>query len=440
MSCPHESGNPVMQTDSLPCRKGIIEKHVLSISPASIASLTALGLFPSTWQPTLNAVPRISLTVPSRVFEKDLNFIVLAISITSSREIDLLCLMFFSFLRSRGGSLRARMMREEAVGTTETAACLFWMVSLTVTRRPFCKTRLSQRTSCQKHFPSSRFSCPENLLLLLEVVISYPVTSRLRDIFSDLLGRETKRTDLGGKSGRSTDLTTGSPEVAVKKKSSVPMSEKKLLATRPEMTGRFQRGVVGAVVDSHGESLHDLDLIGVDLIMSQSAKPLVSSRDDVVENLSSVMEGDANLGSCNPNFVSQSFSQFENINRGNWVLTHDVGWSGQAALEIECSWEGVKPLPRIKTTKSQKRKSRIVGFAAVCPKIFDLWLNLLQRGNVGCENLACKPRAQKTVQLLPQRACAQTIAHGPKLTTQRDHQAARQRRVDPKIPLFQTKG
>jgi hypothetical protein len=30
------------------------------------------------------------------------------------------------------------MTREDAEGTTETAACRFWIVSLTVTRRPFC--------------------------------------------------------------------------------------------------------------------------------------------------------------------------------------------------------------------------------------------------------------------------------------------------------------
>lgn len=96
--------------------------HLLSISPASIASLIALGLLPSTWQPTEKAVPRTSLTVPSRLLEKDLKRIVLAISMISSRATDLLCLMFFSFLRSRGGSFRARMTREEAEGTTETAA------------------------------------------------------------------------------------------------------------------------------------------------------------------------------------------------------------------------------------------------------------------------------------------------------------------------------
>ena len=33
--------------------------------------------------------------------------------------------------------LSARMTREEAEGTTETAACRFWTVSWTVTRRPF---------------------------------------------------------------------------------------------------------------------------------------------------------------------------------------------------------------------------------------------------------------------------------------------------------------
>ena len=44
---------------------------------------------------------------------------------------------------------------------------------------------------------------------------SYPVTSGLCDVFAHLLGRETEGTDLGGESRRSTDLTTGCPEVAV---------------------------------------------------------------------------------------------------------------------------------------------------------------------------------------------------------------------------------
>lgn len=98
------------------------EENILSISPLSISSLTSFGLLPSTWQPTLNAVPRISLTVPFNSFASDLNRIVRAISMISSRDTDLLCLMFFSFFRSRGGSLRALMTRDEADGTTETAA------------------------------------------------------------------------------------------------------------------------------------------------------------------------------------------------------------------------------------------------------------------------------------------------------------------------------
>ncbi|KAI1645749.1 uncharacterized protein F4817DRAFT_168813 [Daldinia loculata] len=109
----------------------------LSISPLSMSSLISLGLRPSTWQPTLNAVPRISLTDPFRSLEKDLNRIVRAISMMSSRGTLFECLIFFSFFLSRGGSFNALMMREDAVGTTETAACRFWIVSFTVTRRPF---------------------------------------------------------------------------------------------------------------------------------------------------------------------------------------------------------------------------------------------------------------------------------------------------------------
>lgn len=40
-----------------------------------------------------------------------------------------------------------------------------------------------------------------------------PVTSGLGDIFTDLLGRKTERTDLGRKGGRGTDLTSGGTEV-----------------------------------------------------------------------------------------------------------------------------------------------------------------------------------------------------------------------------------
>lgn len=42
---------------------------------------------------------------------------------------------------------------------------------------------------------------------------TFPVTSGLGNVFSDLLGGETKGTDLGGQSGRGTDLTTGRSEV-----------------------------------------------------------------------------------------------------------------------------------------------------------------------------------------------------------------------------------
>lgn len=108
--------------------------------PSLISSLISFGDRPSTWQPTLKAVPRISRTVPfsSRASDLLAPRMVRAMSMISSRGIDLECLMFFSFLRSRGGSLSALMTREEAEGTTETAACRFWMVSLMVTRRPFC--------------------------------------------------------------------------------------------------------------------------------------------------------------------------------------------------------------------------------------------------------------------------------------------------------------
>ncbi len=112
----------------------------LSIEPSLMSSEMSLGLRPSTWHPTLKAVPKISSTVPFNSRARDLfaSRMTFAMSMISSRGIDFECLMFFSFFRSRGGSLRARITRDEAEGTTLTAACRFWMVSLTVTRRPFC--------------------------------------------------------------------------------------------------------------------------------------------------------------------------------------------------------------------------------------------------------------------------------------------------------------
>ena len=43
-----------------------------------------------------------------------------------------------------------------------------------------------------------------------------PCSGRLGDIFSDLLGGKTQRTDLGSEGGRGTDLTTSGKEVAEK--------------------------------------------------------------------------------------------------------------------------------------------------------------------------------------------------------------------------------
>merc|ERR1719187_415294 len=55
----------------------------------------------------------------------------------SSRLMLPLCLMFLTFFLSLGGSLRALMMRAAAEGTTDTVAWRFWILSSTVTLRPF---------------------------------------------------------------------------------------------------------------------------------------------------------------------------------------------------------------------------------------------------------------------------------------------------------------
>lgn len=55
----------------------------------------------------------------------------------TSSKLEYSDVLFFCFFRSLGGSLRALMMRDAALGTTSTLACLFWIVSLTVTFSPF---------------------------------------------------------------------------------------------------------------------------------------------------------------------------------------------------------------------------------------------------------------------------------------------------------------
>ncbi|KAL4581313.1 hypothetical protein LXL04_017524 [Taraxacum kok-saghyz] len=116
---------------------GTVGVSPLSTSPSAISCCKSFGSFPSTVQPTEIHVPRSSFTVPANSLAIDLGLITLAISITSSNDMFLECLMFFTFFLSRSGSFRALITRAAADGTTETLACRFWTVSLTVTRNPF---------------------------------------------------------------------------------------------------------------------------------------------------------------------------------------------------------------------------------------------------------------------------------------------------------------
>lgn len=83
----------------------------ISTSPELIPSMTSWGGWPSTVQPTLWQVPKISFTHPDNSFANDFDFIVRAISIISLRGMFPVCLMFFSFFRSRGGSVRRRISK-----------------------------------------------------------------------------------------------------------------------------------------------------------------------------------------------------------------------------------------------------------------------------------------------------------------------------------------
>ena len=70
-----------------------------------------------------------------------------------------------------------------------------------MTRRPFCNAHVSVRYVGVVRVTLSELQC------------TYPVTSRFRNVFTNLLGRETQWTDLWGESRGSTDLTSGGTEV-----------------------------------------------------------------------------------------------------------------------------------------------------------------------------------------------------------------------------------
>src|SRR5258706_12725508 len=78
----------------------------ISMSPLLTWSMTSCGGWPSIVHPTDCAVPRISFTVPARVLASERGRITRAILIISSRGMFPVCLIFFSFFRSRGGSER----------------------------------------------------------------------------------------------------------------------------------------------------------------------------------------------------------------------------------------------------------------------------------------------------------------------------------------------
>lgn len=100
----------------------LIHSSGTSSSPALISSIRSWGGLPSTVHPTDWQVPKISLMVPLKLRDIERGFIVRAIAMISSRDKFPLCLMFFCFFLSRGGSLRALMTSEAADGTTEIVA------------------------------------------------------------------------------------------------------------------------------------------------------------------------------------------------------------------------------------------------------------------------------------------------------------------------------
>ena len=135
-----------------------------------MSSMMSWGWWPSTLQPTDWVAPRISLMGPESSLAKDRFRICQAMLTVSSKVMFPLCLMFFCFLLSLGGSLGP-----------------WWSVlnlGLSVLNGQF-------------------HSNPQTL----------PITSCLGDVITNLFWRQTQGANLGGQGRRGTNFPTGAPQV-----------------------------------------------------------------------------------------------------------------------------------------------------------------------------------------------------------------------------------
>merc|ERR1712196_745012 len=106
-------------------------------SPSWMASVQSSASSPSMVQPMPRQVPRTSRMVPSSFLALERLRMARATAYTSSQEMLPSWEMFFTFLRSLGGSFRALITRAVAEGTTSTVTLRFCTWSLQVTFMPF---------------------------------------------------------------------------------------------------------------------------------------------------------------------------------------------------------------------------------------------------------------------------------------------------------------
>merc|ERR1711898_24387 len=102
-----------------------------------MAAVQSSASSPLIVHPMERADPIISRTVPSKVLALERDRMVRATLYTSSQLRLPSCEMFFTFLRSLGGSLSALMSSAVADGTTSTVTLRFCTCSLQVTFMPF---------------------------------------------------------------------------------------------------------------------------------------------------------------------------------------------------------------------------------------------------------------------------------------------------------------
>lgn len=123
-------------------------------------------------------------------------------------------LLFFCFLRSRGGSFRALITKAAAEGTTEIVAWRFWIFSCTVILRPF-QSAVPLAMSSPTFLGDWKQKTCSHTATIVELRLETADFGIFEQCFEDT--HQTQGTDFGGQRRSSAHFTSNTSQVNCKK-------------------------------------------------------------------------------------------------------------------------------------------------------------------------------------------------------------------------------